>query len=36
MQTQTQSIVNFYNEKKITKEIALQYANRPDEVAKKI
>ena len=36
MQTQTQSIVKFYNDKKITKEIALQYANRPDEVAKKI
>ena len=36
MQTQTQSIVNFYNAGKVTKEIALQYANRPDEVAKKI
>ena len=36
MQTQTQSIVNFYNEGKVTREIALQYANRPDEVAKKI
>ena len=36
MQTQTQSIVNFYNAGKITREIALQYANKPDEVAKKI
>ncbi|MFK5976977.1 MAG: type IV pilus twitching motility protein PilT [Sulfurovum sp.] len=36
MRTQTQSIVEFYNEGKITREIALQYANRPDEVAKKI
>jgi len=36
MQTQTQSIVNFFKAGKVTKEIALQYANRPDEVATKI
>jgi len=36
MQTQTQSIVNFFKAGKVTKEIAMQYANRPDEVATKI
>lgn len=36
MQTQTQAIVNYYNEGKVTRDIAIQYANRPDEVAKKI
>ena len=34
MQTQTQSIIGFYNEGKITKEVALQFANKPDEVGR--
>jgi twitching motility protein PilT len=34
MQTQTQSIMKFLNEGKITREVAMQYANKPDEIAK--
>ncbi|MDQ7047558.1 MAG: type IV pilus twitching motility protein PilT [Sulfurovum sp.] len=34
MQTQTQSLMKFYKDKKISREIALQYANRADEVEK--
>ncbi len=34
MQTQTQSIVKFYKEGKISKEVALQFANKPDEIAR--
>ncbi len=36
MQTQTQAIVKFYKDGKVSREIALQYANKPDEVAKNI
>ena len=36
MQTQTQALLKFHREGKISKEIALQYANRPEEVAKAI
>lgn len=34
MQTQTQSILSFYKEGKITRETAIQFANKPDEMAK--
>jgi len=32
MQTQTQSIMKFYKEGKISKDVAIQYANKPDEI----
>ncbi len=32
MQTQTQAIMGFYREGKVTKEVALQFANKPDEM----
>jgi twitching motility protein PilT len=34
MQTQTQALLKFIREGKISRETALQYANRPDEIAK--
>jgi twitching motility protein PilT len=34
MQTQTQSIMRFYKDGRISREVALQYANKPDEVAR--
>lgn len=34
MQTQTQALLKFIRDGKISREIALQYANRPDEMAK--
>ncbi len=34
MQTQTQSIMRFYKDGRISKEVALQYANKPEEVAR--
>ena len=36
MQTQTQALVKFLKEKKITRDIALQYANKPAELPKNI
>ncbi len=36
MQTQTQALVKFLKEKKITRDIALQYANKPAEIPKNI
>jgi len=32
MQTQTQSIMKFYKDGKISKDVAIQYANKPDEI----
>jgi twitching motility protein PilT len=34
MQTQTQALVKYYKEGKISRDVALQYANKPDEVSK--
>ena len=34
MQTQTQALVKFIKDGKISREIALQYANKPDEISK--
>jgi len=36
MQTQTQALVAFFNAGKITREAAMQYANKPEELATKI
>ena len=36
MQTQSQALMKFLKEGKITKEIALQYANKPEEISKAI
>jgi len=36
MQTQTQALVKFHREGKISREIALQYANKPEELARAI
>ncbi len=36
MQTQTQSLVKFYKDGKISRDIALQYANKADELARAI
>ncbi len=36
MQTQTQALLKFLREGKISRDIALQYANKPDEVSKLI
>ena len=36
MQTQTQSLVGFFEAGKITREAAMQYANKPEELATKI
>jgi twitching motility protein PilT len=34
MQTQTQALLKFLKDGKISRDIALQYANKPDEVSK--
>lgn len=34
MQTQTQSILGFYKDGKVSKEVALQFANKPEEIAR--
>jgi twitching motility protein PilT len=34
MITQTQALLKFLQEGKISRDIAIQYANRPEEVAK--
>ncbi len=36
MQTQTQAILAFYADKKVSKEVAIQYANRPDEMKEQL
>lgn len=36
MQTQTQSLIKFYKDGKISRDIALQYANKADELARAI
>jgi len=36
MQTQTQALLKFLNDGKISRDIALQYANRPAEVSGKV
>jgi twitching motility protein PilT len=34
MQTQTQALVKFINDGKVSRDVALQYANKPEELAK--
>lgn len=36
MQTQTQALLKYIREGKISREVALQYANKPDELSKAI
>jgi twitching motility protein PilT len=36
MQTQTQALLKFLRDGKISRDIALQYANKPDEVSKAV
>jgi len=36
MQTQTQALLKFIRDGKVSRETALQYANKPEEVAKSI
>jgi twitching motility protein PilT len=36
MQTQTQALVKFMKDGKVSRDVAMQYANKPDELAKAI